>query len=489
MAKNYNSGGLIANSMIWKMIERGGYLGCQFIIQIIMARLLSPTDYGIASIMTIFTTFGQVFVQSGLTTSVIQAKTINEAEKTTIFWINLFVSLLLYLILFIGAPLIQDMYGFEVFTIPFRFLLIILPLGAIVSMQTAVLSRSFQFKKIMISSILAVIAGGIGGIIIAYRESGIWAIIVQQIIYYAINAGLLYGFARWKPTKRTSLKTIKPFISYGWRVLLSNIVEALYNDIVNLMIGKKYSTEELAFYNRGKQYPNYIASCIKEPLQSVLLPAFSKWQDEKEKLTELMRTQIRVSELLTIGILLILGQEADVLINFMLTEKWLPCVPYLQIACAFYALMPVLTITMAAVTSTGRSDIVLQLGVKKRIAAIILILFTLILSHSVETVAIAWAFTAFLNIIMNQKSLYRLFGYKVTQLLYDICPCLIAGFFMIVVPRTLVAVLIIDSICIRIVIEITVGTVVYLLLLYLMKYKGIFELKRIIQKRLLKSKV
>lgn len=486
MMKNNNSGGIIASSMIWKMAERGGYLGCQFIIQVIMARLLCPYDYGIASIMTIFTTFGQVFVQSGLTTSVIQAKKINESEKTTIFWINLSMSIVLYSVLFIVAPLIQNIYEFDVFTIPFRFLLIILPLGAIVSMQTAILSREFRFKKIMISSILAVIIGGIGGIIIAYGEAGIWAIIVQQITYYFINAILLSVFARWKPTKRASLKEIKPFIIYGWRVLLSNIVETLYNDIVNLMIGKKYSTEELAFYNRGKQYPNYIASCIKEPLNSVLLPAFSKWQDKKEKLTEIMRMQIRVSELLTIAILMILAQEADVLVQFMLTEKWLPCVPYLRIACIFYAFMPVLTVTMSAVTSTGKSDIVLKLGVKKRLIAILLIMFTLILSHSVETVAVVWASTALLNVILNQRSLDSLFGYKVNQLLYDVCPCLIAGLFMVLIPRMMVVALSISSICIRIVIEIIIGVVIYLLILYLMKYKGLFELYGIIKNKFLK---
>lgn len=486
MSKNSSMQGVVLNSMIWKIIERGGYLGCQFIIQIVMARLLSPNDYGITSIMMVFTTFGQVFVQSGLTASVIQAKEINESEKTTIFWINLGISLVLYLIFFSTAPIIQNYYGFEIFTLPFRCLLIILPLGAVVSMQMAVLTRNFKFKQIMISSIIAVIIGGIGGIITAYKSGGIWAIIIQQILYYVVNTCLLVAFAKWKPYKPASLHKIRPFISYGWKMLLSNIVEALYNDIVNLLIGKKYTTEELAFYNRGKQYPNYIAGCIKEPLQSVLLPAFSKWQDKREKLHDLMRTQIRVSELLTIVVLVVLSQEADILIEFMLTEKWLPCVPYLRIACVFYALVPVLTITMSAISATGRSDIVLQLGVKKRLAALFVIIIALLFSDSVMTVTVVWAGTAFLNIAMNQKSIYKLMNYRTVELLKDICPCVISAIFMIIIPNLGLQLFVIENIYINCIVEACLSILIYFIVLYIMKFEGLFELKNILHNRLRK---
>lgn len=471
-------------AIFWKLLERGGYLGVQFVVQIIMARILDPADYGITSIMFVFTTLAQTFVQAGLTTAIVQAREVDDKDISSVFWINVFVILALGALLFVFAPAIERYYSFDIFTLPFRVLLIILPLGAVSSIYIAILSRKLDFGKIAVCSLAASIVGGITGIVLAIKGFGLWAITWQQIALYTVNAGLLAVSDKWKPRFYCSFRKIYGLFSYGWKILLSSIVEVIYNDLVSLVIGKKYTSVDLAYYNRGKQYPTMAIGCIKEALSSVLLPVFSKEQDDFESLKEMIRMSIRFSALVTFPMMCGLAAVAKSVVILLLTEKWSPCIGYLQISCIFSLTLPINAVLNQGVTSSGRSDIYLRISLIKRATAIILVIGSIFLTNSVIYVALTWAFTGYLNLIVNLITNYKMFGYSLGEFLKDVFPCAVGGILIIAVAFLLK--LFITSQLILLFAQIIAGVIVYILTMEISSYSAYKQLRDRIAKRIKK---
>lgn len=411
-----------AQALMWKMLERGGYLGCQFVIQIVMARLLSPSDYGVLSIMVVFTSLANVFVQTGLTTSLIQVKSIDRETMSSVYWFNFFVSILLTVLLFFAAPFIETYYRFENFMFPFRVLLLILPLSANAAVQVALFTRNMTIKPIFRASLVSVIVSGVSGIFLAYKGFGIWALVGQHILFASVNSVILGVFSPWRPSIFFSLKKIHAHISFGWKLLASNLVESLYNDVVSLAIGKKYTANMLAFYNRGKHFPKLFGGIVKDALSGVLLAAYSKEQDNVPAIKETMRKYVRIGGGFSWLMLSMLAASAKPLVELMLTEKWLPCVPYLKIACVFYAIVPLNTVPLQAVNAMGRSDIYLRLSITKRFFSLLMVFASVFMFDSVLAVAIVWACTGLLNLIINFNDIKKLFGYRLSELLQDVLP-------------------------------------------------------------------
>ena len=416
-----------SRSVLWKFIERGSVIGCQFVIQIVMARLLDPSEYGILTIMTTFIAIAQVIVQTGLTSSIIQTKELDDEKTSSVFWINIIFSVILFLILLVCSPLIESYYDFDGFVVPFCVLTMLIPFAAIGSVQLSLLSRRMQFKKIMICSLVGVVVSGTVGIIMAFNNMGIWALVTQHLLHHLVNTLTLCVASRWIPKFKLKITRIKDMLVFGGRILVGNIIESIYDNIVSLMIGKKYDTVTLAYYDKGKKFPNMAASCVKEALQSVLMSSYSKHQDDKSEIRESMRIHIRISQFAMCAIMCILAVVSEPLISIILTDKWLPCAPYLKIACLFYMFIPVNTIMLQAINSIGRSDISLKTGILKRIIAIVLIFVTFLISDSVVVVAFIWAFTGLVNFLMNCMYIKKLFGYNVIQQIIDFIPYLLVA--------------------------------------------------------------
>lgn len=418
----------VASSLFWKLMERGGAQGIQFIVQILLARLLVPEDYGIIALIAIFITVANVFVQSGFNTALVQKKDADEIDFSSVFYLSLFVATFVYLLLFFAAPFIANFYHVLQLKQILRVLSITLLLGAFNSIQNAALSRKMEFKKLFFSSLSSMIASGIVGIILAYEGFGVWALVAQQLINQIVITVMLWFTVKWRPKLIFSLERVKGLFSYGWKLLVSELMNTLYINLTSLIIGKVYCTEMLGFYNRGEQFPSIIVSNIDGSIQSVMLPILASHQHNKKRVKKMVRRSIVTSSFIVFPVMVGTGVIAEPLVRILLTDKWLPCVPFLQIFCASYALYPIHTANLQAINALGRSDIFLKLEVVKKIGGLVILATSML--YSVYAVAIGMLILGIICTFINAYPNLRLLNYSYKEQWNDIMPSLLLSLVM-----------------------------------------------------------
>lgn len=366
----------VISSLLWKFLERAGTQGVQFVIQIILARILCPEDYGILAILMAFIALANVFVQSGFNTSLIQKKDADEADFSSVFWLSLFVSLLLYIILFFAAPFIARFYRNDILTSVLRVLSLTLFFGALNSVQSAMVSKTMQFRKFFFSSMGGVIGSGIIGIILACNGFGVWALVFQQLANNLLISVILWITVKWRPKFVFSLKKVKGLFSFGWKLLCSGLLDTGYRQIYNLVIGRVFASSDLGIFSRGEQFPQVIATNLDGSIQSVMLPTLSSHNDSAEDVKRITRRSISTSSYVLMPCMLGMAAIAKNLVLVLLTEKWLPCVPFLQLACLAFALYPIHMANLTAINAMGRSDVFLKVEVIKKIIGIAVLVLT-----------------------------------------------------------------------------------------------------------------
>ena len=270
----------IGKAFGWKLFERFGAIGIQFVLQLILARLLDPEHYGSLSIMIIFIGLANVFIQNGFNTALIQKKEVDDKDYSSVFWISIFVAGVLYAILFFLAPAIASLYDANEIVAPFRVLGLTLFPGAFNSVQLAKVSREMNFKKVFISNILAVVVSGGIGVAIAYLGGGLWALVAQNLVSVAISCIVMMFTVRWFPKLVLDIKRVGILIKFGWKLLVSGLLNTLYNDLRSLVIGVKYDNKTLGYYNRGKHFPQLVVNVSDNTMQSV---CFQLWRKSKMK--------------------------------------------------------------------------------------------------------------------------------------------------------------------------------------------------------------
>lgn len=417
-------------SLIWKLLERFGVQGIQFILQIILARLLSPDLYGVLGIMIIFTTLANVFIQNGFNTSLIQGKDVTEEDYSSVFWVTFAIAVLLYIVIFVTAPFIAAFYEMPEITVPFRVLAIVLIPGAVNSIQVAKVSRDMDFKKIFTGNIAAIIISGIVGIAIAYNGGELWALVAQNLINVTVSCIVMLFTVKWKPRFVCDIERISALFSYGWKLLVSSLIDTLYQDLSSLVIGKKYDSGMLGYYNRGKQFPQFIIGAVNGAIQSVLLPAMSSEQDDNSKVKQMMRNSMTLGAYIIFPMMAGLAAIAEPMVVLLLTDKWLPCVPYLQIFCFSFAFWPVHTSNLQAINAVGRSDIFLKLEIIKKIYGIIALLIAIFCFDSPIAIAMTGVVTALLSCFVNAFPNKKLVGYSYIEQMKDIMPSFIMSSIM-----------------------------------------------------------
>ena len=418
----------ILSSLLWKFMECGGTQVIQFVIQIVLARLLAPEQFGIIAMVMVFIKLAQVFAQSGFNTALIQKKEVDEIDFSSVFYLSLLVACLLYLILFFTAPFIANFYNSEQLILVLRVLSIILPFGAYNSIQNAIISRRMEFKKLFFSSIGAILVSGTVGIIIAYAGLGVWALVVQQLTNQFMITLILWFTVKWRPKFKFSLERVKSLFSYGWKLLISSLIDTLYMNLQSLIIGKIYNPATLAFYNRGEQFPQIIVTNINGSIQSVMLPALSSEQDNKRRVKDLVRRSIVTSSFILFPIMIGLIVIAESLVKIILTEKWLPCMPFLQIACLSYALYPIHTANLQAINALGRSDIFLKLEIIKKMVG--LSILGISIPFGIYAMAIAMLITSIVCTFINAYPNFKLLNYSYKEQIKDIIPSFLLSLLM-----------------------------------------------------------
>ena len=466
----------ILSSLIWKFLERGGTQGIQFIIQIFLARLLSPNDYGVIALITVFIALANVFVQSGFNTALIQKQNADEKDFSSVFYISLLVAGILYILLFFSASLIASFYEIKELVNIIRVLSITLFFGAFNSIQNAIVSRRMDFKKLFYSSLGAVIISGIIGVIFAYKGFGVWALVFQQLINQISVCIILFFTVKWYPKLLFSFERLKLLFSFGGKLLCSALLDTGYREMTNLIVGKVYSPTILGFYNRGYQFPNLIVNNFNGSIQSVLFPALSSVQDDKIKVKELTRRAIVTSSYIIFPLMIGLGVIAEPMIKLLLTEKWLPCVPFLRIFCLSFALWPIHTSNLQAINAMGRSDIFLKLEIIKKILGIIIICFTVRYSPLIMAfgVLVSGILVSFINASPNKK----LLGYSYIEQIKDILP----SFFLAIVMGIVIypIVFLKFSNITTIFLQVMLGAIIYTILSYLLKLECFMYLLNIV---------
>lgn len=451
----------ITYGLFWKLLERFGVQGAQFVLQIILARILSPEHYGMLSIMIIFTTLANVFIQSGFNTALIQNKDVTEDDYSSVFWVSLGISGILYALIFLCAPLIAAFYAMPEIVSPLRVLALVLFPGALNSVQVAKISRELNFKKVFISNVAAIMVSGAVGIAMACMGAGLWALVGQSIANVFVSCIVMRFTVSLKLRFYCNLQRVKVLFGFGWKLLVSTLIDTLYSDVYSLIIGKKYSSDTLGYYSKGRQFPQFIINSINGAVQSVMLPVLSAKQDERDKVKSLMRTSMMMSSYIIFPMMAGLAAIATPLITLLLTEKWLPCVPYVQIYCFSLAFYPVHTCNLQAVNAMGRSDVFLRLEIIKKAYGIALLIFALVCFDSPIAIVAMGVVSTLIGFFVNASPNKKLIGYSYFEQVRDVLPSFIIAItmFMCVSALTLLSL----SPIILILIQVVVGILFYLI--------------------------
>lgn len=418
----------IISSLLWKLLERGGTQGIQFIVMIILARILLPEEFGLIILVSIFITIAGVIAQSGFNTALIQKKKVDEIDFSSVFYLNLFVTTIIYILLFITAPYIALFFDHPQLTLILRILSLTLFLGAFNLIQNAIITRNMKFKKLFLSSLGGVVISGIVGILMAYANFGIWSLVAQQLTNQLIVTATLWYTVKWKPRFFFSIERLVTLFSFGWKLLVAALIDTIYSNIRSVIIGKMFSPAILGFYNRGEQFPNVLIGNINGSIQSVIFPALSSEQENKQRIKEMVRRSIVTSSFIVFPMMIGLAVIAEPLVKLMLTDKWLPAVPFLQIFCAVYALWPIHTANLQAINALGRSDIFLKLEVAKKLVGITILFISIPLG--VHAMAIGTFVGGVLGGLINAYPNLTLLNYSVKEQLKDILPSLLIAIAM-----------------------------------------------------------
>lgn len=462
--------GLVISNLIWKLLERFGAQGVTFVVSIVLARLLDPDVYGTVAIITVFTAILQVFVDSGLGNALIQKKDADDVDFSTVFFFNLVMCVVLYMWMFWAAPLIAAFYEKAELTILVRVLSLTLIISGIKNVQQAYVSRHLMFKKFFRATIGGTIGGAVLGLWMAYKGYGVWALVTQSLFSLTIDTSILWITVKWRPVFKFSWQRLRNLLSYGWKLLVSSLIDVGYKELRSIIIGKRYSLEDLAFYNRGEQFPILIVANVNASIDSILLPIMSSEQNNRDVVRTMTRRAIKTSTYVMTPLMVGLAICAEPIVRLILTDKWLPCVVYLRIFCISYAFYPIQTANLNAIKAMGRSDIFLKLEIVKKSIGLISLVATMFIS--VKAVAYSMVFTAVMSQVINAWPNKKLLNYDYISQLRDMLPQIVISLLMGAGVYGISFIPIADGV--QLIVQILVGIVLYICFSILFRIESFF---------------
>ena len=369
-----NRGKQIVSGMVWRFAEKITAQLVSFAVSIVIANILMPEAYGIVAIVNVFMAIVEVFVTSGLGTALIQKKDATRREFSTVFWCNLILSCVLYAALFFAAPLIAWFYKMPLLIPVIRVFGIKIPISAFNSIQNAYVSKNMQFKKFFFATIVGTVISAVIGILMALKGYGVWALVAQVLTNTVIDTVVLFFTIDWRPRFEFSLKEAKPLIAFGWKILATDLIGTIFNNLNAFVIGKKYTSDDLGFYDKGKKFPDLINTNVGATLTAVLFPAMSL-TNNIEEIKSIRRKSLKMLEYVMFPLMFGMITIADKMVLVLLKEKWMFAVPYVRIS-AVAAILGVLGTTLIQETKAiGRSDLTLKMELfKKPIFLVVLII-------------------------------------------------------------------------------------------------------------------
>lgn len=472
-----------ASGAIWKTIERLFSQVVRFGIEIVLARLLLPSDYGIIGILTIFIAIANTLQDCGFGTALIQKKDRTEADYSTAFYFNIFSAIVVYLILFFTAPLIADFYEIPILKDVTRVLAISVILNGLIGVQMAKLNIEFKFKLISIVSIIGQIVTGIVGIVLAYNGFGVWALVYQSLTATAVSAIIIWICAKWRPKLIFSMASFKRLFSFGGNMLGVGLINVIYNNLYTIVIGKAFNPTLVGMYNRANSYAHLPSTFVMDMAIRVNFPILASIQDDDERLLRAYKKLLRVPFYILYPILVGIIVMAKPMIVFMIGEKWLPCVPMLQLLCVGTMFAPLNAVNMNLLYVKGRADLSLKLEfIKKPLG--LLFLFALI------PAGIYWlvAGRAIYSIVVYAINCYytkKILNYGVIEQFKILLP--VIAYVIIMGAACYCSILFIDSNIGQLIVGTIVSIIVYIGISVLRKDESFHDILEILKKKLKKE--
>ena len=420
----------MVSSLIFKSIERFSVKGLGLIVSVVLARLLSPDEFGQVAIITVFVNLCLTFVESGLSTALVQKKDVDKIDYSTVFYISFAIAVLLAGCLALLAPLVGRFYDNSALVLPLQVYSLSLIVSSFLSVQNAKLQKEMKFNMVLYTSLASTFLSGALGIALAYIGWGIWALIAYYFSHNVINSVLILILDRWIPCLRFSVKKAKGLFSYGWKMLASGLLCTLYADIRTLIIGKMFSEVKLGYYNRGQQFPTLVCGTVESTIYSVVFPAISKVQDKTDEVVKLMRNSLKIGSFILMPLEAGLCATAVPLISLLLTDKWLPAVPYMQMICIGGAIIAISVAGLTAIKSIGRSDVYMKLEIVRRVAMLAVLIGSMFLFRTVEAIAWGYAISAWIDVAIISVPTKKLFGYGFLAQIKDVWKILFASALM-----------------------------------------------------------
>lgn len=458
------------NNFLWRFLERCGAQIVTLIVSIVLARLLDPEVYGTVAIVTVIITLMQVFVDSGLGTSLIQKKDSDDLDFSSVFYFKVALCTIIYAALFFASPLIADFYGDMNLVWVIRVLGITILISSLKNVEQAYVSRNLLFKKFFFSTIIGTIISAMVGILMAVYGMGIWSLVAQTLTNNIVDTIVLWFTVGWRPIRKFSFDRLKKLASFGWKILVIGLMDNLYEGMRQLIIGKKYSSADLAFYNKGKQFPSLIVTNLSTAFDSVLLPTMSNAQDNILEVKKLVRKSISISSYALMPLMFGMAAVAYPFISVLLTEKWIESAFFIQVFAFSFAFYSINSAFKNGINAIGKSNVLLVTEVIKKSIGFGLIVATMFLS--VRWMAISFLVSSILNIVINFYPCKKYFGYLYLEQLKDILSNLVCSLIMFVCiyPLSFINV----NEWLKLIIIVPLGASIYFLLGRIFKLEGFY---------------
>jgi len=416
------------NGFLWRLAQSFGTQAINFIIGILIARMLLPEDYGLIAITNVFVTLANVFVIYGFSSAIIQRENISDIEISSIFHIGNIASVVLFLLLFFLAPSLSTFYSEPQLTLVLRVQALSLVIQSLYSVQQSLITRQLKFRTSFFIGVASSVFHGTIGILLALNGYGVWALVISSLTSYFVSGCLYWCVSKWRPKLRIDFGSVKSLFSYNSKILFSSLLNTLYGSLRSLIIGKKYDSETLGYYNKGSQFPTTIMNSIDGAMTSVLFASLSRVQNNPEERLRLLRRSMKMSMFVCAPIMMGLTAVARSMVVVFLTEKWLDSVPFVRIMALTCLLWP-LSAKIQAINSIGRSDITLKINIFDVGLSIILVIFaTLFLD--IFAIAYSAILSTIIVIFVTSLICVKLFGYSIKSQICDVLPPFLLSIFM-----------------------------------------------------------
>ena len=474
----------IVSGVSWSFAEKVLTDIVNLMISIVLARLLYPEEYGLVALIQIFVNISSIFVTSGMGNALIQKKDSSEEQISTIFYLNFVLGICLYVIIFVLAPYLTRMQGNEELTWLLRVLAIKIPVASVYNIQNAYIKKNMQFKKFFFSSLAGTIVSGIVGITMAFMGFGAWALVISMLADQIMDSFILFFTTKWFPKFRINIKSSIRIIKYGLSILATELISKVYTQLRSLIIGVKYSSEDLAYNSKGAKFPQMISELTDALIIRVMFPVFSSYQDDVEKLKLILRQSIQISFFFLAPLLVGLATTSYNFIPFLLTEKWVGAIPYMQVFCISYLTHPIVGLDLRTIQSLGKGRDLIKLQTIKTVFGLIVIGLTVFFFNTAFTVTASVLVTEVFNTLITMSMVNKYLSYSIKDHIKDNLSTLIITIIMGVVVLFVGMLPFNDFV--ELLLEVVIGGLVYLSLSFAFRIKPAMLALKMVKKGLKK---